>query len=207
MNDTLVIISGTTQGLGKELALVFNKFNVLTINRKDIGQNNIVLDLSSKKINLDNLEKYIKQYSQIVFISNASTINPIKNIKLLSEIELENSIFTNYINPSKIILSIIRANKKYVILNITSGAAFTTNEELSMYSASKAAMHRFVDILKREENGNEKALLIENFDPGRINTKMQFNLLDKKNISKENIKLNTTLEIANKIYDLVGKYI
>ena len=49
--DILFIITGTTQGLGKELERLFSNNNILTLNRKLINNSNMVLDLSEKNIN------------------------------------------------------------------------------------------------------------------------------------------------------------
>ena len=206
--DSLFIITGTTQGLGKELERVFSNNNILTINRKLITNNiNIVLDLSEKNINLDKFNNIIDKYKKIFFISNASIIKPIKNIRDIINDDLDISIHTNFINQAKIIMNIVQSNKKYSILNITSGAAFTSNAELSLYSSSKAAMHRFIEILKKEEINNPNALYIDNFDPGRMQTEMQKDLISQKKLNLNIENLKTVEEVAKDIYQILGKYI
>lgn len=205
--ETLILISGTTKGLGKSLKEVFSKRNVVSINRKDDTDNNVKLNLSERAIDLSGIDHLINMYDKIIFISNASTITPIQKLLNISELELETSIYTNYINPAKIILRIIKSNKKYLILNITSGAAFTSNIELSAYSASKAAMHRFIDILKQEEMDNPNALFIDNFDPGRMQTDMQMELINQKGININDINLSDSTNVAQEIKKLIGKYI
>lgn len=205
--NILIIITGTTRGLGKALKTIFRMYTVLSINRKEIDKNDIYIDLSEKDINLEKFNNIIKDYEKIFFISNASIIKPIKNIKDLTNDELDISLYTNFLNQAKIIMQIVKSNKKYLILNITSGAAFTSNTKLSLYSSSKAAMHRFIEILKKEEENNTNALYIDNFDPGRMQTEMQKDLItDKKlNINIEN--LNIVEEVAANIYQILGKYI
>ncbi|MCR8710573.1 SDR family NAD(P)-dependent oxidoreductase [Aliarcobacter butzleri] len=205
--NILIIITGTTRGLGKALKTIFRMYTVLSINRKEIDKNDIYIDLSEKDINLEKFNNIIKDYEKIFFISNASIIKPIKNIKDLTNDELDISLYTNFLNQAKIIMQIVKSNKKYLILNITSGAAFTSNTELSLYSSSKAAMHRFIEILKKEEENNPNALYVNNFDPGRMQTEMQKDLIaDKKlNINIEN--LNIVEEVAANIYQILWKYI
>lgn len=206
--DSLFIITGTTQGLGKELERLFSNNNILTINRKLINNSsNMVLDLSEKNINLEEFNNIIDDYEKIFFISNASIIKPIKNIKDITNDDLDISIHTNFINQAKIIMKIVQSNKKYSILNITSGAAFTSNTELSLYSSSKAAMHRFIEILKKEEINNPDALYIDNFDPGRMQTDMQRNLISEKKLNLDIENLKTVEEVAEDIYQILGKYI
>lgn len=205
--DILFIITGTTQGLGKELERLFSNNNILTLNRKLINNSNMVLDLSEKNINLDEFNNIIDKYEKIFFISNASIIKPIKNIRYITNDDLDISIHTNFINQAKIIMKIVQSNKKYSILNITSGAAFTSNTELSLYSSSKAAMHRFIEILKKEEINNPNALYIDNFDPGRMQTEMQKDLISQKKLNLNIEELNTGRKVAEDIYQILGKYI
>lgn len=209
MNDLLIVITGTTQGLGKELERMFINNNILTINRKLINNssNNMVLDLSKKNIDLGKFNSIIKDYAKIFFISNASIIKPIKNIRNITNDDLDISIHTNFINQAKIIMKIVQSNKKYFILNITSGAAFTSNAELSLYSSSKAAMNRFIEILKKEEINNPNALYIDNFDPGRMQTEMQKDLISEKKLNLNIENLKTVEEVAKDIYQILGKYI
>ena len=208
MNNLLIVITGTTQGLGKELKEIFKDNNILTLNRKLINNNsNMVLDLSEKNINLEEFNNIIDKYEKIFFIPNASIIKPIKNIKDIINDDLDISIHTNFINQAKIIMKIVQSNKKYSILNITSGAAFTSNTELSLYSSSKAAMHRFIEILKKEEINNPNALYIDNFDPGRMQTEMQKDLISEKKLNLDIENLKTVEEVAEDIYQILGKYI
>lgn len=206
MNKNLFIITGTTRGLGKALKDKFKEYDVVSINRIKKEDADICMDLSVDNIEV-NITKTIKDYESIFFISNASIIKPIKKIKELNNEDLNISINTNFINQAKIILQIIKSDKKYLILNITSGAAFTSNSNLSLYSSSKAAMHRFVEILKKEEENNSNALFIDNFDPGRMQTEMQENLIKDKNLNVNIQDFSQVDDVANRIYQILGKYI
>ncbi len=204
--NILFLITGTTRGLGKALKNVFREYDVVSINRTKYEESDICIDLSLTNIEVD-INDIIKNYEKVFFIANASTISPIKKIKELNNEDLHISINTNFINQAKIILQIIKSDKKYSILNITSGAAFTSNSDLSLYSSSKAAMHRFVEILKKEEENDSNALFIDNFDPGRMQTEMQENLIKDKNLNINIQDFSQVDEVANKIYQILGKYI
>lgn len=204
--NILFLITGTTRGLGKALKDKFKEYDVVSINRIKKEDTDICMDLSVDNIEV-NITKTIKDYASIFFISNASIIKPIKKIKELNSEDLNISINTNFINQAKIILQIIKSDKKYLILNITSGAAFTSNSDLSLYSSSKAAMHRFVEILKKEEENNSNALFIDNFDPGRMQTEMQENLIKDKNLNVNIQDFSQVDDVANRIYQILGKYI
>lgn len=203
----LFIITGTTRGLGRALKNKLEDNIVISINRKKIDEIDICLDLSVENINLDEFNKIISDYKKIFFIANASTIKPIKKIKDITIDDLDISIHTNFINQAKIILQIVKSNKKYSILNITSGAAFTSNTELSLYSSSKAAMHRFIEILQKEEENNPNALHIDNFNPGRMQTEMQKDLINDKKLNIDIRDLTTIEKVAENIYQILGKYI
>ncbi len=207
MNNTLILITGTTKGLGSFLKDFFIGCDVIGINRTSLKFSDLQIDLSELDCDFSKIINLFKDYKKIVFISNASIIEPIKQISEITESELNTSINTNYINPSKIILKIVQSKKEYIILNLTSGAAFTSNTDLSLYSSSKAAMHRFIEILKVEEHDNEKALLIDNFDPGRMQTSMQENLIKFKKLDNNIKELERPEDVAKRIYELIRKFL
>lgn len=203
----LILITGTSQGLGLALKDTFLDYDVIGINRIMQSENDLEFDLSDKNFDFKKIKTRIQHYQKVVFISNASIIDPIENIINVDGSDIEDSIYVNYINPSRIILEILKSNSEYIVLNITSGAAFSNNTKLALYSSSKAAMHKFIDILKIEENYNQNALYIDNFDPGRMKTSMQRNLLYKKMVAIDTVELNEVKEVAKKIYDILGAYI
>lgn len=208
MNNTMVLISGTSRGLGSALYKYFTSkgFTTYSINKNKIGNNNFLIDLTARNIDIPILESVFSKYKKIIFISNASIISPMGNFAeegLKSCIE--DSIYINYINPLNIIFSIISTKKKFIVINISSGAALSSNEGLSLYSSSKAAKHRFIDILKKENLSNKDALYIDNFDPGRMNTDMQKELLSFKNIPNKKYSLSDTENVAKKLFEIVNK--
>lgn len=208
MNKTLIIISGTTKGLGFSLQQIFaERFEIICLNRTNTSEYDIMIDLSNKIVDLNQLEKKIAFFDRVIFISNASIIEPIKNLDMINDLDIENSIYTNYINPSKIVLYLLKSSKIFGVLHITSGAAFTTNTKLALYSASKAAMHRFIEILKVEESNNSRMLFVENFDPGRMQTPMQSNLIASKGLSNNIGDFKKSEEVAEEIYQYVRKYL
>ena len=110
--NILFLITGTTKGLGKALKNVFREYDVVSINRTEYEESDICIDLSLTNIEID-INDIIKNYEKVFFIANASTISPIKKIKELNNEDLHISINTNFINQSKIILQIIKSDKKY----------------------------------------------------------------------------------------------
>lgn len=207
--DVLILITGCNRGLGKELFIKFSEsFKVVGLNRTQTHETDILIDLADQDIDLEKISTLLQLFKKVVFINNASIINPIRPVSEITLTEIDESIRVNFINPAKIMQTIVSSGNCFSIINITSGAAFTKNEALSLYSASKAAMYRFVDILEKENENNTNCLMVVNYDPGRMQTDMQANLLKEKNIASNAI-LDFTLpkDVANEIFNLVKRTI
>ena len=202
----MILISGTSRGLGSSLYKYFKSksYDTYSINKRKAGANNFLIDLNDRKINFSSIECTFAKYKKIVFISNASIISPIgKFDKVAIDSNIEDFMYTNYINPAKIIFSIINSEKKFIIINISTGAALSSNQGLSLYSSSKAAKHRFIDIIKIENLHNNNALYVDNFDPGRMKTAMQKKLLDYNDTHESEYSFSDTEDIAKKIFKLI----
>lgn len=181
----LVVITGTSSGLGKALAYrVLSETNdaVLSISRS--CNSSLKSEFSERYFWIEaNLEKelmpefYIQlracleQFDELVFINNASIIEPIKRVGQFSETEMQKSIFINVTNPVFLINALIKdyAQKLKIIVQIDSGAGRLDIENWSLYGAGKAYLFRFLSIVKAE-NINIK---VEIIDPGMIDTGMQ----------------------------------
>ena len=207
INNILVIITGCSRGLGASLSSVLHGYDVLCVDRKTSLYESVKMDLSSKNLSLNSLQEKVRNYKKIIFINNASIITPIVKIDSISIEDVERSIYTNYINPVNIITSLLQNKKLYILINISSGAVFGVNEELSLYSSSKAAMHKFIEILKKEEKNNKYIKYIDNFDPKRMNTSMQKTLNKKKNLNSTDMNLSDPGDVAQDIKLLIEKYI
>lgn len=72
-----MLITGTTQGIGYQLYKYYkDKYNIITINRQDIGDNNYVCDLS----NMNEVRELISQIASInvdILINNAGGASPV----------------------------------------------------------------------------------------------------------------------------------
>ena len=179
-NKLVFVISGTTQGLGKSLAkCVFeHRHGLIEINRKTTGRpNSILVDLSDPKKVVDCLQELSKIIStaypnhKVAFISNAGIIDPVKTIGNFNPDEIVNIVNVNLI-ASLIISNYIAGMKNTVIIvNITSGARSTLNKGLSLYSATKAGLYKFIEIANLEMN--EQKMTAVSYDPRPMDTRMQ----------------------------------
>jgi benzil reductase ((S)-benzoin forming) len=191
MKKNLIIITGTTRGLGKEFEsiLLMNSTNyLLTLNRhfiksKNKNIKNIKIDLSSinkEDINLFKQEiiSYLSnhKFERIIFINNAFTIHPISKIVNLNNNSIlasfHTNIFSQIILLKEFIILINSLSINKLILNISSGASKYAIEDWSVYSVSKSAIEMFLLCIKKEHNDVD----VYSIDPGVLDTTMQIEI-------------------------------
>lgn len=212
-NDTLFIITGTTQGLGNDIfsELIKTTENIITINRSPFDHTgNIIFDLNNSENMEDDLlsklNKRIVEYNNIILILNASRIDPIREIGQYDSSDVINIVNTNIISQVLLTNYIVKQNKKGIAINITSGSAHHAMVGLGLYSLSKSALHKFFEISEKEKT----MMQFVNFDPGNMNTQMhkkirhgdsQIESNYKKNLQKQykNGDIKNSLESANRL--------
>lgn len=192
LNDNVFIVTGANRGLGKALsdALLNKKDSIIVSISRNVTSDQ--LDLRNKNrfyfvnqdlskdidyAKLNTLIEIISKSNNIFFINNASTIKPIKFISKLADNEIEEALKVNVYSPI-ILIKYLLANfpeNRISFVNITSGAANKSISNWSMYSASKAFINRFFEILKEENINNRKYNFIS-IDPGIIDTEMQLEI-------------------------------
>ncbi len=204
------IITGTTTGLGESLVdFIINEtpHQVIAISRHitqrqlqydktrfdiilfDLNRINLIHELFSRLGNL-------VQTNNLVFISNAGTIDPIDSIGSFAEEDLKRAIHVNFVAPVLIVnhlLKLIKDNS-FSFINISSGAAKRPLSGWGMYCATKSATSMFFDVLKVENPD----FVVKNVDPGVLDTPMQEKLRERhfKDV-EEFIKFKTTGLLKN----------
>ena len=173
-----IFITGVSKGLGFYLYqnLIEMNNSKVTIIGKNNHPNNNVKDCFQRHDLAKKFKKKIKveqKVLDIIFISNAGTIDPIMPSTMQNFKSLYDNHMVNFYNPFIIstTLSKISAMRKVplYILNISSGAASKPVAGWSAYCSSKASVSIALDCLK-EENNRVKVLHI---NPGIMNTEMQ----------------------------------
>jgi benzil reductase ((S)-benzoin forming) len=191
----IVIITGANRGLGKafvdqmlkgEDTLVISISRSLSEDHESVDASKLILiktDLSKPfSQDLSNvLDKFLIPETTLYFINNAGIILPIGKVGAFKESEIEHSVLVNIqypINLINFILNRYSANK-IVSVNISSGAAVNPVASWSMYSAAKAFMQQFFNVLA-EENKENKNLEFFQFNPGVMDTGMQKDIRSKE---------------------------
>ena len=187
-----VIITGTSNGLGKAFFDIFSKeaVNLICISRrfleyqKSISESRrpVLLEYDLNDTHsalLDELSSILQgnnSTDDIVFINNAGVIEPMGNIGHLEVEKIRNAVNVNVVSPILILNCLMKVvhkkDRKLQIINITSGAAKHPIAGWGMYCATKAALKMFCDVLNEQCKDNPNVSMC-NIDPGVMDTTMQ----------------------------------
>ena len=149
---------------------------------------NFYLSYDDFLTNLDSLKGIdLKKASQIVFVNNAATIDPICQFSELGFESLNNAMEVNLYTPLRIIkkilsLKIISAN--ILLVNVTTGASEVPIKGWLSYSTSKNAFKTALKTIEYE-NTNIESL---NFDPGVVDTNMQKKIRQQTKFNMPDVK-------------------
>lgn len=162
-----VLITGSSKGLGRSLALVFarNKYNIILHGRNrpnmaevagEVLKTGVVCDavlgdLSSQKT-LDNLYEVAAKRKLDILINNAAMYAHMPFGEMKAS-ELGRIIEVNLIVPAQLIMKIyplMKERKSGIIININSVAATVANELEAAYCASKHGLRGFTRSFRYE---------------------------------------------------------
>ncbi len=189
-----IVITGVSSGLGKaffsrlsqsdsQLIGISRTFSNEQIELAKARPDRICLletDLATSWQVLDTkpLELALARFAcdELVFISNAGTIQPISPVGMASAEAIRDSMAVNMLGPMMFARVLTdharRLNGRLTILNISSGAATRAIAGWSSYCSAKAGIHMFFDVLAAESAGASQ-VRITHIDPGVLDTGMQ----------------------------------
>lgn len=166
-NET-VLITGSSRGIGKGLALIFSKngYNVIIHGRDkkqlenvkgEIEKNNvnchvIIGDINSEDV-LDNLLEISKREDISILINNVGLACPHLPLQEIHDEHVKNIIQTNLIAPIKLtrrIYPFFMKKKSGMIININSLSGLEDHYLRTIYCASKWGLRGFTETLRRE---------------------------------------------------------
>ena len=162
-----VIVTGTSKGIGYELALKFseNDYNVISLSRNNaekLNKKNVIffhLDISSKESIIDTVSKISKEFQQIdIIINNAGNLINKPFLKTSFE-DFEDTYKVNVFGVAELFRNLFPfLSKKCHVVNISSmgGVPGTSKfSGLSAYSSSKAALNILTEMLAEEFKDTE----------------------------------------------------
>ncbi|NVJ85940.1 MAG: SDR family NAD(P)-dependent oxidoreductase [Algoriphagus sp.] len=226
MNNSLVVITGHSKGLGKALMhhyLNKGKFDVIGISRSKLDFDSprlqqISLDLADLDVLKNELEDVFPRgdYKEIILINNAGWIGEIKPIGSMHPKEMRVQVNVNLLAPMYLTNAFIRAYKGYpakkLVCNISSGAATRPVAGWGGYCSTKAALAMFTQVANKESGTSEFRFF--SLAPGIVDTDMQneirqaaeqdFPELKKFLEFKEQDELANPEEVAKKIEFLLS---
>jgi 3-oxoacyl-[acyl-carrier protein] reductase len=214
MASKTVLITGSSKGLGRSLALVFaaNKFNIilngrdeqrLELVKKIVLENNVNCDVIRGDITSEetrnNLFQMAEKRSLDILINNAG-IYAHKAFQDMNLEEFKRIIDVNLIAPAQLIMKIypiFLKKKSGVIININSVAGKNPNEMEAAYCASKYGLRGFTRSFQFEANRNHVGLI--SIYLGAMSTSMTEHRIDHQ-------RLIQTDEAADLIFRICKDY-
>ena len=188
LKDKVVLVTGSSDGIGKETALAFAEKGakvIVTYNKnkksgeevlKECGKHSegilIQLDVKDEKSIKKVFEKIKKEFGKLdVLVNNAGVIKW-KKLSEQDEKDIDEQIETNFIGlikTTKVFLPLLSKQKEAVIINISSGAGKQGYGGLSVYCATKFGVRGFTQALAQELPNNMKTYSL---NPRMTATKM-----------------------------------
>jgi len=199
MDEKYVMITGSSNGLGAELAKKFSskgysiilhgrdKKRIEILQKKIINKKvnciSVVGDI--KKLNtIKSLSSLAKKKNIQIFINNAAIMS-LSNVEKLTDSEIDKVITTNLTSQIKIIqriYSLFLTKKEGTIISINSSAGLQTAPKHALYCATKFGLRGFTECLRAEAKPNN--IRIIDIYPAGIKTTFFNRVGGRKNLDK-----------------------
>lgn len=227
MAKKIIVISGGSDGLGKEIALTLSKNNKVIIlspnlkklqkTSKEINCNYEVCDVSSFEQCKKTIETIIKKYKKIDYLINNAGLWIEGELDSNNSNRIEEVIsvnLTGLIYLTKTVIPKMKEQKKGTIININSqGGMYSKKAERSVYCATKWGVNGLTQSLQPELA--KYGIRVIGIYPGRMKTNMfkkmgivkdMNNALDPKEVAKT-IEFILTLKDTTNIPEIGIKFI
>ncbi|GKV69521.1 short-chain dehydrogenase [Sporosarcina sp. NCCP-2716] len=221
------IISGASKGIGAACLQALEKQGKTAIgiarsnpDNRELFEELDLTDRDSRKGVIARLLAPFKDKgSTFTLINNAGTVEPVGKTGMLSAEETRLAVELNLTAPLELANQFIEClagmDVKKQIVNISSGAGRNALEGWGVYCATKAALDRFSEVVRLEQQREELPVGIVSIAPGIIDTGMQetirssgedgFPALGKFIEYKETGQLSSPEETASRLLSWIGR--
>ena len=177
----LYVVTGTTRGLGAELArqIAAEAGNELvSIGRRGATIEADLADGGAAGRACERLAAHIggRRYERAVLINNAGVVSPVGPLDAIDPRELERNLAVNLVAPMLLMQAFLRATGAVPvrrIINISSGAGRRPIFGWSAYCAAKAGIDMASRVVALECEARGLAVEVVSLAPGVIDTGMQ----------------------------------
>ncbi len=174
LKNKVVVITGSSKGLGRALAEIFIKEGSQVILNspakkelekvsKEIGGTPFTADITDKKEVQKLADFAVKKFSRIdIWINNAGiqiAPSPLEEINVEKAQRLFDINFFGYFYGCQTALRFMKKQKNGTIININSTAGLEGKPQISAYSASKFAIKGLTESVREESKGSEIKIL------------------------------------------------
>jgi benzil reductase ((S)-benzoin forming) len=185
----VAIVTGGSRGLGAAVVEQLKSLNwqVWELSRTGSGKNHISVDLCDPSKTVEALisqwEK-LQSCEEILLISNAGTLSPIRKVGEMNSADIAASVAVNITSSLMIIQQFVSYFRNFPgkksIVSISSGAATKGYPGWSLYCAGKAAQENYMRALSMEEALEPNPFRVISFNPGVMDTEMQREIREAK---------------------------
>lgn len=204
----VIVITGGSDGLGRESAKLLSKENTVIILGRDKDRletsdfDNYICDVTKPKEAEEVISKIYSKYGRIdCFINNAGTLivgkledNSFDKISEVIDVNVK-----GVINMTKIVVPYMKKQGNGLIINVDSTAGVNWKENYSVYTSSKWAITGFTKAMQSELL--KQGIRVEGFYPGTIRTKLfEKNGLPDKDLTNA-LKISTAAKAIKFMID------
>lgn len=166
LTNNTILITGGSSGIGLELSRqLIAKNKVIICGRSETALRKAQSELPklivyqcdlSDKDQCEQMVRWIqKEHPTLnVLINNAAIVHKghfLKTNNLMEKAELE--IHTNFLAPVRLmslLYPLLEQNQKSSVINITTGLIYTPRADYPFYNATKAALHSFTKVVRKQ---------------------------------------------------------
>ena len=216
--DEVVLVTGSTRGIGKEIAIAFAQEGAISIIMgrnaeaaektkdeilaKGLKAESFACDVTNSKNTEEIVNKILDKYKRIDILVNNAGITKDNLLLRMSENDWDDVININLkgvFNCTKIVSKAMLKAKKGKIVNIASIIGITGNAGQANYAASKAGIIGFTKSVAKEIAS--RGINVNAIAPGYIETDMTAQLKDSL---KEELLKSIPLGSLGKATDVAG---